>query len=500
VVSEFLGKYSVTNLFPTSIMAAPLGGSVSVGPIINTAGPGEPFFAPASGGGGGGGGPDLSVSTLTSQSTITAPLITGTFGSLSFVSPGSGWTTWTGPNGTFIKQNDQKVIEINGSTSAPGTCLFNNFSDVNMGTTNLQVSSINGAEPGGAGTGPNPVFSTVTTQLDATIGGTVACAGVTVNGANATTTTLAVNASNYLSVANGVNTGNIAGCAQIANGPNPVSISSLNVSSINGAGPGGGGGGGPNLNVSTINVNPTGLITFVNDSALDSQGIQYNIDPAGTSSFVQGITYLSNEGGGGTGIGVATKRNDGAINSYSGTVVTELHFSDPTFGTNPQAIMKKNATDAGVYVSSMWVSSINGAGPGGGGSVYPIVSTIQPGGPSGTQTQYFVSTGASAQVLTPFSTVVGHNYMLSIPFSASTFQAPVYGECLQFTSAGPGAQDLQCTVPLIQDGQWNFPISFKNKIGNAGVAFLIAANTSYPVGINLGDQDGGELVDLGPSQ
>ena len=152
-----------------------------------------------------------------------------------------------------------------------------------------------------------------------------------------------------------------------------------------------------------------------------------------------------------------------------------------------------------VSISSVNISSINGLPYSSGGSSYPVLSTIKPGGGGGTQTQYFTSTGANVQVLTAFSTQVGHNYMLSIPFNVSTFNLPTYGEAIQFTPTGAGATPFHYTLPLIQAGAWNFPISFKNKVADGGVAVLLQANTSYPVEVNLGDADGAELVDLGLS-
>lgn len=135
-------------------------GSTAVIPMLTEAGPTQAFFAPASGGGGGVGSTincdfvfvNSSITTLalTANSTINAPQVIGYTGQLYLNSGGSGVTTWTGNNGTFISQNNQKVIELNGSASAPGQCQFNNFSVVNMANTELSVSSINGQIPNSA--------------------------------------------------------------------------------------------------------------------------------------------------------------------------------------------------------------------------------------------------------------------------------------------------------------------------------------------------------------
>lgn len=163
-------------------------GSTAVIPMLTEAGPTQAFFAPASGGGGGGGGPNLICSTLTAQasiatSSITANVVSGTVGELKLSSGGSGVTTWSGNNGTYISQNNQKVIELNGSVSAPGQCLFNNFNVVNMNSTNLLVSSINGAQPGGAVPEDLTLNSLSTVNLNVSLKGNF-------NSVNASTITL----------------------------------------------------------------------------------------------------------------------------------------------------------------------------------------------------------------------------------------------------------------------------------------------------------------------
>jgi hypothetical protein len=229
---------------------------------------------------------------------------------------------------------------------------------------------------------------------------------------------------------------------------NVIMPTNLAVSSINGAAPGGG-------------VNPAGIST--------NQVVSYDktVLLLGTNDVGTNITL---DGGKGT---AQISANNGA-----GDLTIMAANTNVTFNLN--------------------VSSINSAAYPPVAGAYPVVSTIQPGG-GGVQTQYFTSTGQPVQVLTSFSTLVGHNYTLSIPFNVSTFNSPSYGEAIQFSATGVGASDLQYTLPLIQAGAWNFPISFKNKVGDGGVAVTLEANTAYPVEVNLGDSDGAELVDMGPS-
>ena len=87
------------------------------------------------------------------------------------------------------------------------------------------------------------------------------------------------------------------------------------------AGSGGGGGSNsPNLLVSTLTVNPLGAITFANDASLDSAGLQFDIDQAGTSSFQVGIGYAQNEAGAQVGLGMDFIEADGANNPYYGSI------------------------------------------------------------------------------------------------------------------------------------------------------------------------------------
>jgi hypothetical protein len=332
----------------------------------------------------------------------------------------------------------------------------------------------------------------------------------------------------------------------------PTSISSLTVSSINGAVPGGGGSVGPDLNVSTLsfplgNQTTAGAINMISSLAFNDANtpviqdiIFFTNYPVSTrpalSPYVSTVNVIQVNGPGGDGataelkIGgsadgrslIASLNGDGnpstlTVLADSVNMPTNLNVSTINAGSLStlaiggsvaifndlacSAISTNSITPVSgtiVTISSISVSSINGVAPGGGGSLYPVVSTILPGG-GGVQTQYFTSTGALIQVLTAFSTQVGHNYMLSLPFNVSTFNAPAYGDVITFATQGAGADDYQYTLPLIQAGAWNFPISFKNKIGDGGVAVILEANTAYPVEVNLGDSDGAELVDLGPS-
>jgi len=357
--------------------------------------------------------------------------------------------------------NNTRYIEVNGGP------LTINGGTLPVSVSSLNVSSINGAQPGGGGggVGPNPVFSTVTTQLDATIGGSVACAGVTLNGANATTTTLAVNASNFLSVANGVNTGNIAGCAQIANGPNPVSISSLNVSSINGAAPSGGGGPPPAITSTISSLVNLSSINFGSPGIVNMAGSLQVADYFGASA-------------------ISTLRIDSIV--PGGSVVI------------PLAIL--STVNGPVSVSSLTVSSINGAQPGGTGSLYPKVSTIGVGG-GGVQTVYTsISTNSIAQFTTPFDVEAGHNYQISWNYSLAPSATATYGQYASFYVGGP-------TVAPIRTINTDLSISTVNQgsivftgTGSGGQANLFCVtNTTTAATLDLGYTTTNiELVDLGP--
>lgn len=142
------------------------------------------------------------------------------------------------------------------------------------------------------------------------------------------------------------------------------------------AGGGGGGGGGPNLLVSTIGVNPTGSVSFFQDSNLDSPAINFFTDASNTSAINFGVLYGANEGQSGAGAGVALALATNAVGTpYAALTCYQVQLCD-SYG-NLASVLEAGPTPGSCYVSSFYVSSINGATPGGGGgSVGPVLSNI----------------------------------------------------------------------------------------------------------------------------
>jgi len=212
------------------------------------------LFAPASGGGGGGGGgPNLTVSSIV-------------------VNPAGLGIVF--PNNTSTFQMTYATILDENNTSQNTVCFINNTPSVDLG-------------------------------LDVAVGGLYVCG----DGGN-----FGSAPSGFLNVSNG----DLTIAAPVAGDINllsPTYISSLNVSSINGAAPGGGGGSVPaNPYFSTISTQVLNLEDFNNPGQFP-----------------------------------------GRLRANSGSVLLE----------------KQDATLWDLTLSSITVSSINGATPGGGGGSYP---------------------------------------------------------------------------------------------------------------------------------
>jgi len=213
--------------------------------IVNQANPGASYFAPASGGGGGGAGPNLSVSTLSfpsgdevSQGVINMSTVlsindptTAVVQDFKFVTNDSynalsSFMTSTindfyvngpggdGANGQLLLAagpDGRAVIWCNNAASLNSTLSI--VADNVIIPSNIQVSSINGAVPGGA----ISTFDSISLNSISSIGSEV------VIGQN-------------LAVAN------VIACSGIStvsvtplNSGDPVTISSLAVSTVNGA-------------------------------------------------------------------------------------------------------------------------------------------------------------------------------------------------------------------------------------------------------------------------
>lgn len=304
----------------------------------------------------------------------------------------------------------------------------------------------------------------------------------------------------------------------------PTSISSLTVSTINGVVPGGGGSAGPDLTVSTLTVSDSGSINFDTQLLLQSSGNGQalftkaidNTNVAIQATDGNAVVYLGAVNGMGGGY-IATAYNQ-PLNILPSTIISTLTVSTLNQGSlgnlsigGSVSVFNQLACSAvstnviapvsgtNVTISSILVSSINNASYPPQSSLYPFISSINPGGGGGTQTQYFCSTNSEAQVLTTFETQLGHNYQLNLPFFISTFNAPTYGDALLIGHQGAGATDLIYTLPLIQGATWNVPLVFKNTVADGPVQVLLGTNTTYPVEVNLGSSSGAELIDLGPS-
>lgn len=124
----------------------PLGsGSSSVIPILTEAGPGIPFFAPASGGGGGGGGPVLTVSTINMNA----------FGeqNMRFNPANADPTGFNGAVLAFDQDATPNTTTLFGYCDNISSMRLSGYSNgnllpVSLKVDNLTVSTINGAAPG----------------------------------------------------------------------------------------------------------------------------------------------------------------------------------------------------------------------------------------------------------------------------------------------------------------------------------------------------------------
>jgi len=179
------------SLFPLDQLA----GSTSVIPMLTEAGPTQPFFAPASGGGGGGGGPILTCSTLITNGGAGAD-----------IAPAGDFLMSSSTMTEVLFQGDLaggSAMGVQANTTANADLSFA-ISSVNSTTPFTGVGSWVAVESDGDG------YLNMGAQND----GTSYIAAYTYNGQNVPSTL------------------NIWADA--------VNLSSLNVSSINGAAPGGG--------------------------------------------------------------------------------------------------------------------------------------------------------------------------------------------------------------------------------------------------------------------
>lgn len=177
--------------------------------------------------------------------------------------------------------------------------------------------------------------------------------------------------------------------------PAGVSVSSLTVSSINGAAPGGGGSVGPNPTFSTI--------TFNNASAL------YNL--SSITPYPQALSIDDGAGGAAVEFNLANANAILAISASGGnggtltSIANDVDLIIQSAGGNNNIVIDGPTTT----ISSLTVSSINGGAPGGGGNSYPLPSTLKKGDAVG-----LALNASSLTTLAAFSTISSHFYTVSV--------------------------------------------------------------------------------------
>lgn len=451
-------------------MAAPLGGSIAVNSFVDSAGPNQPFFAPASGGGGGGGGgPNPVVSTLT-----------------------------VNPTGQILSQAGASTI---GLTSYAGEMNDGKFypgwltTDGGTNTTSVFTGQVGFQGAGVSQSGE--VYACIR-------GGNTNDFGVT---------TL------------------IADCRgfQIQNsgGPTFLNVSSINVSSINGAQPGGGGTSTPDPVFSSITLSTTGAISAPGSMAINVGGVLgevviNNLATGGITDIVLGTNAPANSVYGGWNTGSANLVNINSPSGLSGMgigvsdengAVISMSVNNPgpvsTFTFNSQGNL--NFLAPLTSISSLNVSSINGAAPGGGGggpppavvstiSSFVNVSTINYGSPGvinvagGMQVADFLGAGTISTVrvdsivpggavaipLAALSTVVGDVNMSTLTVSSingASYPPPAGG--MMFSSIGipggpgsafnadPNVVTNVLTIPIIPNHVYSFDVNARVIANNA---------------------------------
>jgi len=531
-------------------MAAPLGGSIAVNSFVDSAGPNQPFFAPASGGGGGGGSGSATLSTITIPSGQYLNINnaqTGNFNDYVFESdPGNQFNAFT------VYSPANSTIGLGLLADNFGNCRISGSSQVEflvpISTQALFVSSINGAAPGGGG-GPVPanlVVSTVTGQNAATTGdpskwilqqtsdgsgrtqlaanitdnigfGTYPFIPVVATPNNAQTCAAAIdgtaNPTNFGLQGSLIFNDSVSGTdawiyfedntvgmtvfspTKVAISTPQVFISSLNVSSINGAAPGGGGSVSPDLALSTLTVNGAGFITLDQGATLktvDDLVIQSDKSGTATARFWTSTTTFTAE--------AANANNLAIYNPGANPIVESLNLTSQVGGP---AVIR---CDAGVRfqapsvaVSSFTVSSINGASYPPAAGAYPKVSTIGLGG-GGVQTFYpNISTGSIAQFTDSWTVEAGHLYQVSFNYALAPSTTATYGQVGIFAPVS-GALGTQRSVyqdlSISTIAQQSVVVAGQ---GNGTAYMSFTTNTADPVNLDmLYNTTNVELIDFGP--
>ena len=119
------------------------------------------------------------------------------------------------------------------------------------------------------------------------------------------------------------------------------------------------GGLGPNPQVNNVVVNVGGTVSFSNDINYNSQGLLWLDTPIGDQTFLQPV-YVNNEAAATVGLGIGI----GTSNTSQGSIATTNIYVTPTVGApGPSAVIKPGPVAGSAYVSSMYVSSLNGVNP-----------------------------------------------------------------------------------------------------------------------------------------
>ena len=425
-----------------------------------------------------------------------------------------------------------------GGGGGGGGSIVSSFATASI--SSLSVSSINGAAPAGGGINPAGIS---TNQVSVATGTTITIgnpggAQVAVNGAGG----------GFISI--GTNGGS-GGTGEIyLSASSTIVEAELWVSSLNGQAPGGGGGPVPaNLVVSTLNVsssiltnptnveitNPAGVGTEATWDYMDSSFgatdilVLKNVSTIGQGYFnptidaagpVLPFIYALYESA--TGFQTATNLADFLVGRmFLGGDGAAPFLSTCYLATNPggdlvvgaPSLNVNNVSTAALNVSSIQasgavqvlsplnvstlvVSSINGAAPGGGSALQFSTLGI-PGGPGAST---FVCDPNTTSELVSFSTTAGHIYSASVFARAQVFEPAANGDTIYTeildNSVGNepiGNWPAQSVSTISAGGSFQYVGGAINwRAGGTGCSFSVNPSVSTNVRV-----DGFNLIDFG---
>lgn len=415
------------------------------------------FFAPAGSGGGGGGGPNLTVSTIV-------------------VNPTTNGITFPNATSSFTMQYDTILNEANQPIST--ICFENNAPSVSLGL-DVAVGGLyiigDGGNVGSASSAHlNLAGTTLTVQAPVT-GGTISLLSPTsVSSLSASTINAGavylenINAAGQYPYRMRAN----SGTAFIENSntgePGDLTVSTLTVSSINGAVPGGGGSIPGNLTVSSLTLagDPTALGGTLEFKAVDTD--LYEIQSVSSSVLVAGLS-LGTVGGRNQVYMDTAEADDLMVSSITAVAGGNIQMLKP------------------VAVSSIvGVSTINGAAypPAGSGVTNYQVPFI--GGTVNTN-QYIVNVdsntvGIPVALTSTLITNSSHKYLVSYSLaSGSNSDTTSYTQISLYAAAG-GNPTMQ-TAP----GYTNYWF-YNGNVGSRSVIISGAAALRLEAGTNSASQ------------